>query len=434
MENNAKKEMLGYTPEQYKLFMKNAALVLGSFCVLYAFLYLGRVNISRALPIMEENMGWSSTQLGVLGSILFITYGCGHFVNGRLGEIFGVKKFIIGGAFLSIIANVLIGFSSNLAIIYVLWGLNGYFQSMLWSPGMALVSKWWPGGKRGFATGLANAFSSFGNTVTWLIVPLSFSMFPAMSWRAAFTFPMVFLAAAAIAFGLIAKSSPKDIGLEEYEEDDPARRAQEEELHRIVAEKGKFYPYVYLISNWRFVLWCVIVAGSNLARYGLISWIPKYFVEMLGMDPKKGIAVVLLPLGMAFGTFLVPWFTDKFMSNNRLPAVIVCSLVAAATVFLFPRLTSYGGIVALLFIAGFFIYAINGIVWAYATDIGGRAFAGTAAGILDAAAYGGAALQSIAFGILLDSGNWDALFVTIACVCLVSTVAALLAGIGLKKK
>jgi sugar phosphate permease len=136
---------------------------------------------------------------------------------------------------------------------------------------------------------------------------------------------------------------------------------------------------------------------------------------------------------MALGTLIVPWLTDKYCSTNRLPAVLICALAAGATVFLFPHLTDSLIVATVLFMAGFFIYAINGVVWAYATDIGGRVFSGTAAGILDWAAYMGAAVQAIIFGALLDTGNWSTLFIGVGGMCVMIAVSALLAGIGNKK-
>lgn len=135
-------KMLGYTPEQYKLFTKNAWIVLLAFSVLYCMLYCGRQNINYIMPAMMQEEGWTELDLGILASVLFWTYGLGHLFNGRLGEIFGVNKFIVAGMFLSAIANLLIGFQSSLVIIAILWGFNGYFQSMLWSPGMALLANW----------------------------------------------------------------------------------------------------------------------------------------------------------------------------------------------------------------------------------------------------------------------------------------------------
>ena len=115
------KKFLGYTPEQYKKFKRNAWVVLLAFSVLYCFLYCGRQNLSYAMPAMMEEEGWTALQLGVLSSVQFWTYGLGHLVNGRLGEIVGVNRLIVVGMILSAAMNVLIGFQSSLIFITVLW-------------------------------------------------------------------------------------------------------------------------------------------------------------------------------------------------------------------------------------------------------------------------------------------------------------------------
>ncbi|MDR2163415.1 MAG: MFS transporter [Clostridiales Family XIII bacterium] len=426
-----KRSTLGYSDVDFKKFTKGSTVCLLMFSLLYCFLYTGRLNISQALPFMEEQMGWDMTRLGILSSILFWTYGCGHLINGRLGEIFGIKRFIVVGAVLSAIVNIVLGLQNSFAAIAILWGVNGYFQSMLWSPGMALLAKWWPGNRRGFATGFANAFSALGNAAAWGMVLIAFALLPNLGWRAAFIVPVISIFVMALIFALTVKQSPKDIGLEEFKEED-LRSEHEDELERIVAEKGKMYPYAYLFKQWRFDLWCIIIAFSNIARYGLLTFIPTYFVDELGMDVKSGLVGTLwLPLGMALGTFIVPWMSDKYSPNNRLPFVLICSLVSAATVFIFPNTVNMTLVVVLLFIAGFFIYSINGLTWAYATDIGGRVFGGTAAGILDWAAYMGAAVQAIIFGVILDTTNsWNAVFICIAASGLVIAILAIIAGRG----
>ena len=117
-------------------------------------------NLSYAMPAMMEEEGWTVHFSWVFSHQFSVwTYGLGHLVNGRLGEVFGVNRLIMAGMILSAAMNILIGFQSSLIFITILWGFNGYFQSMLWSPGMALLSNWWPGSKRGFATGFANGFS-----------------------------------------------------------------------------------------------------------------------------------------------------------------------------------------------------------------------------------------------------------------------------------
>ena len=153
--NIKEKDLLGYTEKQYKVYRKNAWIVLLAFSILYCFLYCGRQNLSFAMPAMMKTEGWTALQLGLLSSVQFWTYALGHLINGRLGEVIGVNKLIILGMVLSATINLLIGYQSNLLIITVLWGVNGYAQSMLWAPGMSLLANWWCSSQRGFATGFA---------------------------------------------------------------------------------------------------------------------------------------------------------------------------------------------------------------------------------------------------------------------------------------
>lgn len=425
------KMLLGYTKQQYKKFNRYAWSVLLSFSILYCFLYCGRQNLSYAMPIMMNEEGWTALQLGVLSSVQFWSYALGHLVNGRLGEIIGVNKLIVIGMILSALMNLLIGFQSSLVMIIILWGINGYVQSMLWSPGMALIANWWPGSKRGFATGFANAFSGLGSVVTAFVVSASLVVFADMGWRAAFIGSAIVMLAVAVIYPFFAKEKPSDVGLPEYIDSNAKREENDQELKSIVKEKGKLYPYVHLLKQWKFDLWIVIIACSNIARYGLLTWIPTYFVEVFGADIEEGIiGSIVCPLGMAAGALIIPWLSDKLWSQNRLPWVVISSIASIIAVFGF--MNAGPGIIAaaLLFTAGFFIYGINSLVWAFATDIGGRIFAGTATGILDCAAYIGASVQAIYFGsILTNSGNWNFVFVCIIAVLSIMVFAAILAGI-----
>ena len=53
---------------------------------------------------------------------------------------------------------------------------------MAWTPGLATLTKWWPGNSRGFATGFAHAFSGFGQVVAYLAVLLAFTKFGGLGW------------------------------------------------------------------------------------------------------------------------------------------------------------------------------------------------------------------------------------------------------------
>lgn len=411
----------GYNKTEYKSFTANAWCYLLLFSLLYCAHYCTRLNIGNAQVYMTE---FSSEDIGILSSVLFWTYGIGHLVNGRLGEIVGVRKFIVLSVVLSVICNFLMGFQTSIVAMAIIWGLNGLFQSMAWSPGISSLTAWWPGDKRGFATGFANAFSGFGQVVATLMVALGFVLLPKLGWRSAFFVPAAFPILMLVIYCIFAKSGPKEIGLKDYEEEDENKAAHEDEMTVIVKEKGKLFPYFHLLSKPIFLVWIFVVFASGIARYGLVTWIPKYLNETTELGATVSLLTsTILPIGMGIGTLVVPTLTDKFCPNNRLWASVFSGLISAACVigvaFLDPNNAfQFALMLVCLFFAGFFIYAINGTVWAYAADVGGRVFTSTASGILDFAAYMGAAIQAAVYGFILGDDNWNAVFVSVAVFCL----------------
>lgn len=250
-------------------------------------------------------------------------------------------------------------------------------------------------------------------------VALAFTLFPDMGWRAVFIVPAAFPLAVLIIYKLFAKATPIEIGLKEYVEDDQTRAAVEQEMEELKETHGKLYPYRYCLSDKRFLVWLFIAFATGLARYGLVTWVPLYFIRVFDVDVTAGLLQsLILPVGMSVGTLVVPWLTDRFCPDNRLPAVVLSAIVGALAVlaFFFCSPETLMGLFLtelVLFISGFCIYAVNGTAWAYATDIGGRVFSGTAAGLLNCAAYMGAAIQSLVYGFLLNGGGWNVVFIAI---------------------
>ncbi len=424
----------GYTKAEYKKFNIHAWKYLILFSVLYCAHYCTRLNIGYAQIQMTE---FSSADIGIITSVLFWTYAVGHLVNGRLGEIFGVRRFIIWSVILSIAANFVMGFQSSVWLMAVVWGVNGFVQSMAWSPGVASLTAWWPGDKRGMATGFANALTGFGQVIVALMVALGFAWFPQLGWRSAFYVPAIFPIVMLIIYMIFAKCSPKDVGLKEYEENDVGKADHELEMENIVKEKGVLYPYFHLLKNKVFLVWCFVAFASGLARYGLATWIPKYLKEVHSLDNTAALLTsTILPIGMGIGTLIVPWLTDKYCPKNRLIASIISGVATVLCIVGFIFLKAEGFqlflMMVCMFFAGFFIYAINGTIWTFAADVGGRVFSSTASGILDFAAYMGAAIQSVVYGFILTKGDWNTVFISTAVFCFMIAVISLITSV--KKK
>ena len=407
----------------YQKFKKYAWLVLLSFGFMYLFFYNGRQNINLVMTQMAEELGSTTAALGVVSSSLFWCYAFGQLINGRLGAFFGYKKLMIIGVIASAVLNLVISFQHSIPVIAVLWGLNGFFQSMVWSNGLGVVNKWWPAKKRGFATGFTTFFSGMAQVTTYLSILLCLHLNPEWGWRAAFRYPLVPLILSLVTFILFFKNSPKDAGFEEENEEDSSG----DELEAKIKSKGYLYPYKLLFSEPKVILFCLISAIAGVGRYGLLTWIPTYFTEQLGLTIKDGIfSSILLPFGQACAMFVFPIITDKFLKGKREPMLIIASLVTFAGMMAFPFIKEQLAASAMLFVLGVFAM-VTGVIWTIGGDIGGKALSSTVIGVFDWAVYMGAAVQASMFGFVKDKFGWGSIFVIIGVLYIVLLVLTLIA-------
>lgn len=425
LTSNAK--TYGYTPHEYSRFREYAWKMLLSFGLTYMFFYNGRQNINLVLTQMAEGLGSTTAAMGVVSSALFWCYAFGQLINGRLGAYFGYKRFMMFGVAASAVLNVMISFQHSIPVIAVLWGLNGYCQSMVWSNGVGVLNKWWPKKQRGFASGLATAFSGVAQVVTYLTILLCMDMNPAWGWRAAFRFPMIPMVLMLIAFAFLFKTKPEDIGLKPFEEEDQKAALRDAALTAEIDRKGYLYPYKVLFSEPKVIVFCLISAIAGVGRYGLLTWVPTYFTESMGLSIKAGIfSAILLPAGQACAMFVFPFITDKLFKGRREPMLALASIVTFVSMLCFPIIKSQAPASLMLFVVGV-SGMVTGVIWAVAGDMGGRAFSSTIVGVLDWAVYMGAAVQASAFGYVKDHFGWPAVFITIGALYVIMLVLTLVA-------
>ncbi|MBQ7010442.1 MAG: MFS transporter [Clostridia bacterium] len=421
------KNTYGYSECDYKKFKSYAWKMLLSFGFTYLFFYNGRQNINLVMDLMKEEFSSSLGTIGVVTSALFWCYAFGQLVSGRLGAFVGYKKLMTFGVASSAVLNVLISFQHNLWIIAILWGLNGFCQAMVWSNGVGVLNKWWPKEKRGFASGLATAFSGVAQVITYLTINLCLALNPEWGWRAGFRYPVIPMVLILIAFIALFKEQPEDIGLAPFEEQDKALQERDAAMAAEIEKKGYFYPYKVLFSEPKVVVFCFISAIAGIGRYGLLTWIPTYFMDQMNLSVKEGIfSSILLPIGQACAMFVFPFITDKVFKGKREPMLVLASIITFFGMITFAFISKQVPATVMLFIVGVFSM-VTGVIWAIAGDIGGRALSSTVVGVLDWAVYMGAAIQASIFGFVKEEFGWPAIFVTIGCLYIIMLVLTLLA-------
>ena len=97
----------------------------------FIFTLIGALFVESPLDLhMSGQTVFSLVWLGLLGTCLFVMYSLGQFVNGQLGDKFGARKLVFVGMIGSALLNIIFSFSTAFGFMMVVWGLNGYFQSM----------------------------------------------------------------------------------------------------------------------------------------------------------------------------------------------------------------------------------------------------------------------------------------------------------------
>lgn len=371
------------------------------FC--YLFYYTGRHNFSFATKALSDELHLSETQLGTLSGGMLICYGVGQAINGNLGDKYGARTLMALGGLLSCGLNWVTSFASSFHGILIPWMANGFAQSLGWAPGSRLLANWFEHQRRGRVFGMYLLAAGASSALTYglciiILMNLDFS------WRWVFRLPVLLLAGGAVVFYFVARNRPEDLGYE----------APSDESHHgpdpteIPPEPGEtsLQRYGHVLRHPRFLLACLAIGFESWARYGLLFWVPYHY---LGPDWKTapgGVWVTLaLPIGMALGALTVGQLSDRLFRLNR-SRPIALFLTAAAAVslaaYFVPAERRMVGMV-LLFSIGFCVYGPQSAFWALCPDLLGRGRAGTGVGVMNACAYGMAAVGEQVIGWTIDT-------------------------------
>ena len=388
----------------------------------YAAYYLGRVNLSPALPDMEVSLGVSKETLGLLGTAFFWSYAFGQLINGQLGDILSPRKIVFFGMLASAAVNFAFGLSTSFLLLAILWGLNGYFQSTGWGPILRTIANWLSDEQRRRLATFFGTSYILGNAAVllftgWLVGQLG--------WRGAFYVPAGLLTLMAILWYTFVRDTPEAAGRERYwkvaDEDDKVPFSLVAILAELQRNLRQFWP---LALAGLFIGFCLI---------SLNTWIPTYFVEVGGVAIEQASALAALsPIAGAVGVVIIGALINRYLENREVQGLLLTLLVLIALFALFPFLPA-GLVIATigLMLIGAFVSATSSLTLSTLPLIlGERQRASTVAGLIGFTTNIGGGLSTTIVGGILDRLNWDAVFFALASAAM---VAFLFVAIALRR-
>lgn len=376
----------------------------------YVVFYLMRKNISTTLPAMSRELGYTNTELGILGATLYVTYGIGKFINGVIGDRANIRYFSVIGLVGSIIATIFFGLSSSLFWLAFFWGLNGWFQSMGIAPYMRSLANWFNIGERGRVVGFWTTSHQMGTLLIFLLTSFLLLHF---SWRTCFFVPAGIGIVAAFVLIWTLRDRPEAMGLPPVEvykpEKDVDIKAEKKEEEEYEHNFWKAFLHKIILNKW--VWLCAVVnIFVYVVRFGADDWAPKFMVEVKNnTDAMAAFKSAANPLVGILGMIAAGYMSDKLFAARRGPIACVFMFLLAISIGVFYYIPPGHAVwdCIMLGVIGFFTYGPQLLIATVAPlDFGSKRLAASANGLIGLFGYVGATFSSVGTGIFVDKWGW----------------------------
>lgn len=373
----------------------------------YSLYYVCRMSLSVIKqPLIDEGV-LTAGQLGIIGSALLFVYAVGKFLNGFIADYCNIRRFMATGLLLSSLANLIMGalgllygtFGLSSMLIFLsfalLWGMNGWMQSMGPAPGVISLSRWFPQSKRGTWYGIFSASPYLGETVSFIVTS---AVVGALGWQYGFI--------AASAAGLLGSAiillfvsdTPESRGLpsvqnlsgEELRKED---KMPTKELQKLILR----HPGIWVIA--------LSSAFIYITKYAVAGWGVLFLQKARGFSLEEASQVIAFSAAFGvLGTVLAGWLSDAVFRGDRAKPAVLSGILGTCSLALF--LFAGGGFVLNVFYVSLFSLSV-GVLYCIvaglmAVDIVPRKATGAALGIVGISSYIAAGIQDIASGYLIE--------------------------------
>ena len=377
--------------------------------VAYTLYYVCRMTLGVVKQPLIDGGVLTAGQLGIIGSAFYFVYAVGKFLNGFIADYCNIRRFMAVGIGISALMNLILGLLGQwnwpsgllLAAFSLLWGINGWMQSMGSPPGTISLSRWFPLKSRGTMYGIFSSTPQLGKAVSMIMTGF---IVAAAGWQWGFL-----AAAAAGAIGLVVSlvfisDTPESEGLPSVEELS-GEPVQEKKTTRELQKWVFRHPGIWVIA--------ISTAFLYITQHAVSDWGVLFLQKQKDFSLERATQIIGLAevFGVA-GNLAAGWLSDVLFRGNRVRPVVISGILAVLSLagFLF---MDGGFALNMAFVAVFscsFSVVFCIVAGLMALDFVPRRATGAALGIVGVSSYAAAGLQSVASGLLIDGFASDGLY------------------------
>jgi sugar phosphate permease len=352
----------------------------------YAGYYFCRKPFYVVKADMAGALGFSTVQLGHLGTAYLAAYALGQFSSAFFGRKLGPKLLLLAGMAISLVCNFFFGIGNGFWTIMLFLAINGLAQGTGWPGCIGSLAFWFRREQRGSILGVWSTCYQVGS-----LVATSFSAYllGRAGWRwSYFGSAIVLLVIWAIVL-LLHPNRPENVGLppiEADEEEAKAGAAPEAASREGTAEGGRGLDWTPQVITSVLTMG-VIYFAIKFLRYALWSWVPFFLHRNFGLPgDEAGYLSTVFELCGFFGVIVSGFVSDKLFHGRR--AFVSFAMLAMMTLS-FILMATLGATHVFYFtlslgLAGFMLFGPDALLSGVgAIDVGSKRGALAAAGIIN---------------------------------------------------
>lgn len=354
-------------------------------------------GIALFLPLIRDDVHISFSQAGTLGAVTTLTYAIMQMPAGYLADRYNPKKLFLAGIVGVNLLSMSFAVLHSYPLLLLNQGASGIFRSLVFAPGLLLMSRQFRSDRQATAMGLYVAGGMSSNILLNLIGPV---LVGPLGWRMLFVLFSV--------TGLVVVLLFWKLG-----EDAPQRAHDAQPLSGIRSVLA--HPVVWVCGFIQFVRLAVTM--------GVAFWLPSLIVDDKGYSLQVAGAVVAIGAAVtAPSNFLGGWLSDRL---DRPVLVIGGSLsMLAVTLSLIPIVHNLVLLIGVIALMSVFVQFYFGPLFALPLKHAGPGNPGLVSGFSNFCANIGSFTFSLVLGQVKDAtGSFSGGLYVLASLCVVAAVA-----------